>query len=98
MVLKLSSQVLAFVIKPSVRCIAVTSHFVSIATRAIASPDLLPAVAAVLPKTVLSKVASVPALRKAWFDLNRSNPESSGSDGVTIRQFEKDLEKNLKEI
>ncbi len=40
----------------------------------------------------------MPALRRAWSRIDKSNRGSSGSDGVTIDMFEKDLEANLRQI
>ena len=51
-----------------------------------------------LPKTLLQEISYLRSLRKAWSNLNKSNPESRGISGITIRAFQANLDNNLKSI
>ena len=51
-----------------------------------------------MSSSALHELARVKTLHSAWNGLNRSNPSSRGSDGVTILDFSRDLTKNLKAL
>lgn len=46
-------------------------------------------------KTLIEEISSEDNLKTAWHALNRSNDDSFGLSGETIREFEQDLEKNI---
>lgn len=50
------------------------------------------------PKTLLQEISYIRSLRKAWANLNKSNPDSRGISGVTISTFQVNLDSNLKSI
>jgi len=51
-----------------------------------------------LKKTLIKELSAIETLKKSWVLLNRENEDSFGLSGVSIKDYEKDLEVNILQL